>query len=97
MLRLIRTLLTSPRFLATQKSTPNAPRLPTVFVSHGGGPLFFMDTKGGAMAAMDMTSEAKRSVEKLPKQLGVEKPSAIVVVSVFIEIIHGFLQKKYVR
>jgi len=62
-------------------STPNATRLPTVFVSHGGGPLFFMDGKGTAMEAMDMNSEAKHSLERLPKQLGVEKPSAIVVVS----------------
>jgi len=61
--------------------TTNATRLPTAFVSHGGGPSFFIDGKGGPMSEIDMHSEPKKSLERLPKQLGAEKPDAIVIVT----------------
>jgi len=62
-------------------TTNNATRLPTVFISHGGGPSFFMDSASGAMKDIDMHSAARRSLENLPKQIKAEKPSAIVIVS----------------
>jgi len=58
-----------------------AKRFPVVFVSHGGGPSFFIEGKGGPLSAMDMNSEAKKSLERLPKMLNAERPSAIIVVS----------------
>jgi len=58
-----------------------AKRMPVVFVSHGGGPSFFMDGQGGRLQSIDMNSEAKKSLERLPKMLNAERPSAIVVVS----------------
>jgi len=63
------------------KTSSNATRVPVVFVSHGGGPSFFIDGKGSPLSSMDMHSEAKKSLERLPKMLNAERPSAIVVVS----------------
>jgi len=78
------TLFTSPPCISmatvTSNSTSSA-RLPVAFVSHGGGPCFFIDGKGSIMQDIDMNSEAKRSLERLPKQLHAEKPSAIVMVT----------------
>jgi len=58
-----------------------ASRLPTAFVSHGGGPSFFMEGRGGGFDYIDMHSEAKKSLERLPKQLRAEKPDAIVMIT----------------
>jgi len=74
-------LLLSPFSLICDAMTTNATRLPTAFISHGGGPSFFIDGKGGPMADIDMHSEAKKSLERLPKQLRAEKPDAIVLVT----------------
>lgn len=60
----------------------NTSRLPVVFVSHGGGPSFFMESSpGDRFSDISAGSEAMKSLQRLPKQLGAEKPKAIVVVS----------------
>lgn len=60
----------------------NTTRLPTAFVSHGGGPSFFIEAKkGDALYDISKGSEGEKSLQRLPKQLGAEKPSAIVIVS----------------
>jgi len=62
--------------------SPNTTRLPTVFVSHGGGPSFFMEAKpGDALYNISKGSEGEKSLQRLPKLLNAEKPSAIVIVS----------------
>jgi aromatic ring-opening dioxygenase catalytic subunit (LigB family) len=70
-----------PATLFNCQMTTNSSRLPTAFVSHGGGPSFFMDGRGSPFVYIDMNSEAKKSLERLPKQLGAERPAAIVVVT----------------
>jgi len=60
----------------------NATRLPTVFVSHGGGPSFFIEAQpGDALYDISKGSEGEKSLQRLPKQLGAEKPAAIVIIS----------------
>jgi len=62
--------------------TSNATRVPTVFLSHGGGPSFFIEAKpGDALYDISKGSEGEKSLQRLPQQLGAERPSAIVVVS----------------
>eukprot|EP00026_Physarum_polycephalum_P011974 Phypoly_transcript_12227.p1 GENE.Phypoly_transcript_12227~~Phypoly_transcript_12227.p1 ORF type:complete len:279 (+),score=55.45 Phypoly_transcript_12227:262-1098(+) len=64
-------------------------RMPTVFVSHGGGPVFFMDSQpGDRIHDMAKGSDPVKSVERLAKQLGAEKPSAIVCVTAHWEGSH---------
>eukprot|EP01112_Ceratiomyxa_fruticulosa_P001993 TRINITY_DN1213_c0_g1_i1.p1 TRINITY_DN1213_c0_g1~~TRINITY_DN1213_c0_g1_i1.p1 ORF type:complete len:320 (-),score=63.87 TRINITY_DN1213_c0_g1_i1:138-1097(-) len=58
-----------------------ANKLPTVFVSHGGGPCFFMSAEESSIPQMARGSEAMKSLQRLPKQLGAEKPTAIVIIS----------------
>jgi len=70
----------------------NTSRLPVVFVSHGGGPSFFIETRpGDRFADIGKGSASQKSLERLPKQLGVEKPTAIVVVSAHWESPHKVL------
>jgi len=59
-------------------------RLPVVFVSHGGGPCFFMEPHEfgrGALAEVGKGSEAMKSLQIISKELDVEHPSAIVIIS----------------
>jgi len=68
----------------TSEVTSNASRrLPVVFVSHGGGPCFFMEPHefGGHLAEVAKGSEPMKSLQRIPAQLNVEKPDAIVIIS----------------
>lgn len=70
----------------------NTSRLPVAFVSHGGGPSFFMEAPpGDRFADIAAGSDAMKSLQRLPKQLGAEKPTAIVVVSAHWESSHKVL------
>jgi len=70
----------------------NASRLPVVFVSHGGGPCFFIDAlPGDRLADIARGSDCMKALQALPKQLHAEKPSAIVVVSAHWEGSHKVL------
>ena len=64
------------------KVSTNATRLPVAFVSHGGGPSFFIETRpGDRLSDISKGSEAMKSLEQLPKLLGAERPNAIVMVT----------------
>jgi len=83
--------LNPARNLCSMAST-NATRLPVAFVSHGGGPSFFMEAAPGErFYDISKGSEAMKSLERLPKQLGAEKPKAIVVVTAHWESSHKVL------
>eukprot|EP00026_Physarum_polycephalum_P012575 Phypoly_transcript_12897.p1 GENE.Phypoly_transcript_12897~~Phypoly_transcript_12897.p1 ORF type:complete len:314 (+),score=50.31 Phypoly_transcript_12897:116-1057(+) len=70
----------------------NATRLPVVFVSHGGGPSFFMDARpGDRFYDISKGSESAKALERLPKELGAEKPNAIVIVTAHWEGSHKVL------
>ena len=69
-------------------SAPNATspstRLPTVFVSHGGGPSFFLRDTPPRFADIGPNTPAFRALQAVPRQLGLTgptKPRAILIVS----------------
>lgn len=55
-------------------------RQPAIFMSHGGGPGFFMDGSGSLFEDIDMNSKPKKFFEDLSSLLP-QQPRAIVVVS----------------
>jgi len=55
-------------------------RQPAIFMSHGGGPAFFMDAKGSIFNDIDMNSTPKKFFENLSSLLP-QKPRAIVIAS----------------
>ena len=70
-------------FLQTTSPPPSS-RLPTVFVSHGGGPSFFMDDLPSRFADIGPNTPAFHSLRAVPHQLGVaapHQPKAILVIS----------------
>eukprot|EP00026_Physarum_polycephalum_P011821 Phypoly_transcript_12065.p1 GENE.Phypoly_transcript_12065~~Phypoly_transcript_12065.p1 ORF type:complete len:280 (+),score=42.00 Phypoly_transcript_12065:174-1013(+) len=70
----------------------NTTRLPVAFISHGGGPSFFMDAKPGeSFYYVSNGSDAMKSLQSLPKQLGAEKPKAIVIITAHWESSHKVL------
>ena len=59
-----------------------ATRLPTLFLSHGGGPAFFMDPKTpGPFVEMGIGSPAAQFFANLGRMIPVEQVRAILVVS----------------
>lgn len=55
-----------------------ATRLPTIYVAHGGGPMPVLGDPGHAGLAA--------SLKRLPKDIGVPNPTAILVVSAHWEV-----------
>ena len=58
-------------------------RQPSVFLSHGGGPCFFMDDEDGPMALINSKSDVAEWYRRLAPQLAAAagRPRAIVIVS----------------
>ena len=68
----------------TSPPTPSSSRLPTVFVSHGGGPSFFVSDLGHRLADIGPGSAAFHALQAVPQQLHLTpptQPKAILVVS----------------
>ena len=57
-------------------------RLPCVFVSHGGGPLFFVDSLSvpPSMRALARDGEVHRALMRVPQQLQLSRPPRAIVV-----------------
>ena len=69
---------------STAPSSPPTGRLPTLFVSHGGGPSFFLRDEGGPFAELGPKSASFRALQATPAQLGLSgatKPKAILIIS----------------
>ena len=67
-------------------SSPAPTRLPSVFISHGGGPSFFMPSSSSSDRFSDIgpDSAAFRALQSLPSQLhltGSRRPRALLVIS----------------
>jgi len=65
----------------------STPRMPTLFVSHGAGPCFFMNDAHGRFAGLDCNSAATKWYKNLATQIGLVekgkygKPKAIIIFS----------------
>jgi len=55
-------------------------KLPTFYLSHGGGPCFFMDDTDGPFAQMGSKSDARKWYESFQKFVP-EQPKNILVIS----------------
>lgn len=74
--------LSAVRLFHCQSASPA--RLPTLFLSHGGGPSFFMDVSDARFADISRDSPAFHSLAALPTQLnltGSRRPRALLVIS----------------
>ena len=83
----------SPPISTSTASSPPA-LLPTVFVSHGGGPSFFLEASSPSDPFIDIgpSSAAFRSLQSLPQQLdltGSRRPRALLVISAHWESSDG--------
>jgi hypothetical protein len=76
---------TAPDSVATMSSAAPASRLPTFFLSHGGGPCFFMTSDGGPFQHMDKNSKAAAWYRDFARREGLadgdRKPRALLIVS----------------
>eukprot|EP00049_Salpingoeca_infusionum_P015748 m.308989 g.308989 ORF g.308989 m.308989 type:complete len:374 (-) comp15944_c0_seq3:1413-2534(-) len=68
------------------------PRQPILFLSHGGGPCFFMNGAGSPFAAVDKDSKVTKQYKQLATKHCPEKPSAIIVVSAHWEGAKGKIE-----
>jgi len=55
--------------------------MPAFYISHGGGPCFFMEEKGGMFEAMDKNSKVTQWYKDFAKNFIPRKPKAIVLFS----------------